>query len=111
MHQLRLGFQHCCSTPHPEHPVMVHDPVVLAEVAVLLTGRAVPPGSRSRVRRDGPPGSQSPDGTHPVGVDAAGSGGAGADHGMIQDGGHDLGLAGQVQRGELGLEVVPAQVQ
>jgi hypothetical protein len=75
-------------------PVVVRDPVVLAAVAVLVSGRAVPPGSRSRVRRDRPAGSESPDRPHPGGLDAAGSGCAGADDGVVEHGGHDLRLAG-----------------
>lgn len=77
-------------------PLLVHDTVVLATVAVLLTGRAGPPvgGASAPPRRARRAVSEAPHGSDPVRVDAAGSGGAGTDHRMIQHGGDDLGLAG-----------------
>ena len=77
-------------------PVLVTDAGVVADVAVLLTGRAAPGGPQRFCA--GPPGrppvSEPPDGGHSVVVHAAGSWATGSDDGMIHHGGHDLGLAG-----------------
>lgn len=77
-------------------PAVVTDADVLADVVVLLTGRAAPPrpqrGSAGSAGR--PAVSEPPDGGDAVGIDALGSGFAGADDGMVQDGRDDLGLTG-----------------
>lgn len=77
-------------------PVMVTAPGVVSMVSVLLTGRANPPatqrGSAGPAGR--PPVSEPPHGHHSGGLDASGSGAARSNHGMIEDGCHDLGLTG-----------------
>ena len=82
-------------------PVVVRDVVVLARVAVLVSGAAV--AGRGRVSAEHGPAdrSQSPDGLHPVQVQGAGAGGAGADHGVVEQGPDDGDLPVQVQSGPL----------
>lgn len=76
-------------------PVAITDPVVVDRVAVLLTGRA-----RRNGRARPPAGddrSQAPHGLDPVDVEAATVCGCGVDGGVVEDGGDDRGLAGEVE--------------
>ena len=77
-------------------PVLVTDPGVLSGVVVLLTGRAAPEGPQ-RVCA-GPPGrpagSESPHGLDPGRVHASGPWASGSDDDVVDNGAHDLGLAG-----------------
>ncbi len=88
-------------------PVKITDPVLIEQVRVLLTGqagRAAPPARRGtgkarRARRDSKPegASEPPDGGDAFGAEHAGSGRAGPDDGVVQNGADDRGLTGQVQ--------------
>lgn len=76
--------------------LVVTDPEAVAVVATLLTGRAGPPGRKrgSAAPAGRPAGSESPHGSDPVRVNGLRSGASWADHGMVEDGSDDLGLAG-----------------
>ena len=86
-------------------PVQVSDALVIELVRVLLTGTAGPtkrtarPSSTAGLSAVGAltPASEPPDRLHPVGVQAAGAEGAGADDGVVEHGPDDRGLPGQVQ--------------
>lgn len=83
-------------------PVVVTDAVVLAQVAVLISGRG---GRRTRQAQRAPALQQSmsepPQGLHTPGVQAAGTGCAGSDDGVLQQGGDDGVLPVQVEVGPL----------
>lgn len=84
-------------------PVVVTDPRVLSEVAVLVTGRGGRrPRQAQRAPASGPAGSEAPDRLHSVGVQSAGSGGARGDDGVLEDGADDGVLAVEVQARPLG---------
>jgi len=84
-------------------PVKVTDPDALARVAVLLgAADQRPVAAVLTVVRGGPViGSEPPDRIDTVGVEPAGAGRTWADHNMIQDGGDDRGLSGEVEVGPL----------
>lgn len=66
-------------------PVKVTDPLVLARVAVLLSGAAAPAATSGRAVR----GSEPPDGIDPAWVELAGAGCAGSDDGIVEHRTHD----------------------
>ena len=77
-------------------PVKVTDLGVLSRVGVLLGVRVGAPrahGAAAPSTRAPAAPSQPPDGLHPLGVQRSGSGGTGADDGVVQDGGDDRSLA------------------
>lgn len=81
-------------------PVKVTDAGVLSRVGVLLGMRADGPrahGAAAPSTRATAAPSQSPDGLHSAGVEAAGSGDTGGDDGVVEDGGDDRGLSLQGQ--------------
>lgn len=78
-------------------PAKVTDPAVVRQVCVLL-GQAPTVPVRARQRRRAPaPGSEPPEGEHSLGVEDAGTGSAGGDHGVVEDGGDDGVLAVEVE--------------
>ncbi len=83
-------------------PVKVTDVRVVDRVRTLVTGGPGGPGRGGSTV--GSPGtrSQAPDGLHPVVVKRGGPRGAGQDHGMVQDGLDDGGLAVKVEIRPLG---------
>lgn len=87
-------------------PVTITDPATVARVVALLGGPdGGAGGGQGEPAAAGTPGrhrpaagrSESPDGLHPVRVQGAAAGRARADQGMVQHGGDDCGLPGQVQ--------------
>ena len=84
---LRAWVEASCSAQGV--PVKVTDPMVVARVGVLLTGKG--PG-RPQAKRggDGPSRSQLPDGVHSGGVEPVA--GAGSDDGVVEDRGDDRAL-------------------
>lgn len=83
-------------------PVKVADPDALARVAVLLgVADPQPAAVLTLVRGGAVVGSEPPDRVDAVGVEAAGTGGAWADHDVIEDRGDDRGLPGHVEVGPL----------
>lgn len=83
-------------------PVVVTDAVVLSQVAVLVSGRG---GRRTRQAQRAPvphtPGSEPPVWLHAGRVQAARTGSAGGDDGVLQERGDDGVLTVQVQVGPL----------
>lgn len=81
-------------------PVKVTDPVVVARVGVLLTGR----GSAGPQAQRGPAGagrSELPDRGHSGRIEAGAGVRAGSDHGVVEDGGDDGALAVEGKSGPL----------
>lgn len=66
-------------------PALVTDPMVIARVCALLTGRAPGGGGLGRRRDPALAGSETPDGFDTVGVEAAGPTGSGEDHAVVED--------------------------
>lgn len=82
--------------------VKVTDAGVLRSVCVLLgTGASGQGPKRKRRRRPLNTSLQPPEGANPVGVKATGSGDAGADDGVIENGSDDGVLAVEVEAGPL----------
>lgn len=84
-------------------PVKVTDQDALTRVAVLLGGADRQPVTAVlTVVRGGPVvGSEPPDRIDTIRIEPAGAGRAWADHDVIEDGGDDRGLSGQVEVGPL----------
>lgn len=82
-------------------PVKVTDPDALARVAVLLGAADQCPVTAVLTLVRGGPASEPPDRVDAVGVEPAGTGGARADHDVIEDGGDDRGLPCEVEVGPL----------
>jgi len=86
-------------------PGKVTDPDALTRVAVLLGAADPRPVAVTYmlavVRGGRVVGSEPPDRIDTIRVEAAGAGGAWSDHDMIQDGGDDGGLSGEVEVGPL----------
>ena len=79
-------------------PVKVTDALVVSKVAVLLSGgKARPAAERGRASLR----SEPPDEIDSGGINSPGSGGAGADDGVVEQGGDDGVLAGEVEVGPL----------
>lgn len=83
-------------------PVKVTDSAVVRDVCVLL-GSAGPGRrpARQRGRRPAGGASEAPDGLNPVWVERLGSDDAWADDGVVEDGGDDGVLSGEVEPGPL----------
>lgn len=81
-------------------PVKVTDPVVVARVGVLLTGRG-PSGPQAERGPDGTGRSELPDRHDSGRVEAVAGIGAGSDHGVVEDGGDDGALSVEGQSGPL----------
>jgi hypothetical protein len=84
-------------------PARVTDGLVLRQVVVLLGGAAEGPRAlqRSASARPAAPRSKSPHGLHTVRIQAAGSGSAGSDDGVVEQGADDGMLAVEVESGPL----------
>lgn len=83
-------------------PVKVTDSAVLRGVSVLLGGSALGGRpARSGGRRPVRGASEAPDGLNPVGVERLGSDDAWADDSVVEDGGDDGVLSGEVEPGPL----------
>ena len=78
-----------------ELPVKVTDAAVVGRLAVLLRGGA--PGAGRQPGPDGRARSESPVDLDAIRVEFPGSGGAGSDDDVVDDGSHDGGLSGEVQ--------------
>lgn len=78
-------------------PEFVTDAAVVAGVVVLLGGGSG--GGEAKPAPARAASSEPPDGFDSVGVEGLGAGGAGSDDGMVQDGGDDGGLSGEVEFG------------
>lgn len=79
-------------------PVLVRDPLVVAQVAALLGARPAPGPARRAHRAGVASASEPPDGVDAVEVHGAGAGPGWGDDGVVEDRGDDGGLAGQGQR-------------
>lgn len=77
-------------------PVLVTDAGAVSRLRVLLSVRGSAGGAPAGVRR-GPRRSEGPAGHDSVRVQSAGSGGAGEDGRVVQDGSDDRGLPGEVE--------------
>ena len=75
--------------------VFVTDAGVMDRVGALLG--AATAGSGHSAAEGGAVSSESPDDLGPVGVEGLGTGGSGSDHDVVNDGGDDGGLAGEVE--------------
>lgn len=82
--------------------VKVSDPAVVRAVCALLSTGAA--GPKAPQRRRGPPSgaSEAPEGSNPGRVEALSARDAWSDDGVVEDGGDDGGLAGEVEPGPLG---------
>lgn len=78
-------------------PVKVTDAGVVARAVTLLSGGATRPNRAPAPR----PVLQAPDGIGPIRVDLARTRDPGADHDVVQDGGDDGVLTGEVEFGPL----------
>ena len=78
-------------------PEFVTDAGVIAGVVVLLVGGTA--GGEAKPAPARPAASEPPDGGDSVWVEASGVGGAGSDDGVVEHGGHDGGLSGEVEFG------------
>lgn len=78
-------------------PVKVTDAVVVARAVTLLSGGAIRPNRAAAVLR----GLQAPDRVGPIGVDLASTRDPGTDHDVINHGGDDGVLTGEVELGPL----------
>lgn len=78
-------------------PVRLADAGVVGRVVVLLGGD--PPARAAKPSADGSPPSELPRDLDSVGVELSGARGPGPDHDVINDGGDDGGLAGEVEVG------------
>lgn len=81
-------------------PVKVDDPLVVRRVGVLLGADAAGLRERKRsgTRSAAGSGLVAPLHVHPARVQGLGSGAAGADQDVVDEGAHDGDLAGEVQR-------------
>jgi hypothetical protein len=66
-------------------PVLITDPHVLADVAVLLSGRGVPGSARSLGKARPAWVSDLPDGSDPAGVEGSAALLPGVDDGVVED--------------------------
>jgi hypothetical protein len=82
-------------------PVQITDAYVLAKVATLLTGGASRPSAGKR-RPVAPTGSEAPHRLHSTSVEPAASGTGRSDHNVVDNGGDDGRLSGEVQSFPLG---------
>ena len=77
-------------------PVLVTDAGAVSQLRTLLSVRGSAEGARAGARR-GPRRSEGPGRHDSVRVQSAGSGGAGEDGGVVENGGDDGGLPGEVE--------------